>query len=139
MRASIKDVDFSFEQAANDRERLRNPNRSTVASHNPEGKPRSVPWKVVTGPAEQTQWTIERPPGMPVAFTENRPSAVQIIDRLTGNPSTSVFKMRIVEPCLIASQCAEVGDLVTAFAGTAADLIGLGRVEVIEEIRHGKK
>jgi hypothetical protein len=139
MSLSFKDADFTFEQAAKDRERLRNPHRTTVASHNPEGKPRKAPWKVITGPAEQSAWTIERPPGKPAVFTENRPpSHLQVVDRITGNPSTSVYKMRLLEACCIAGQFADAGDFVTAHAGTAADLIGSGRVEVIEETRHGK-
>jgi hypothetical protein len=46
--------------------------------------------------------------------------------------------MRLLESCGIAGQNAEPGDLVTAHAGTAADFIGSGRVEVLEEIRQKK-
>lgn len=139
MSHSIQDIDFSFEAAAKERLRLRNPHRTTVASHDPDGKPRKAPWKVTTGPTQQSAWTIERPAGKPAVFTENRPSASsQVIDRATGNASTSVFKMRVIEACAIAGHCAEIGDLVTAFAGSAADLIGNGRVFVIEETRPAK-
>ena len=139
MRPSIKDVDFSFEAAAKEREQLRNPRRTTVTSHDPDATPRKAPWKVINTPAVESAWTIERHDGKPTVFVENKPCAhLQVIDRITGNPSTSVYKMRILEACCIAAQSAEPGDIVTAFAGTAADFIGSGRVEVIEETRHGK-
>lgn len=141
MKPSIKDVDFSFEEAAKDRERerLRNPYRSTIASHDPATKPRKAPWKVTEGARVESAWTVERPAGKPATFTENRrPAHVSILDPKTGDSNLSFFKLRIVERCGLASQGAEIGDLVNCFACTAYDLIAGGRVEVLEEIRHGK-
>ena len=138
---SIKDIDFSFEEAARNRgrERLKGSHRATLASHDPEVRPRKPAWKVVTLAEAEPLWTIERSPGKPAVFTENLPSScLKVIDRVTGNESKSVFRMKLIESCTIAGQHAAAGDLVTAHAGSAADLIGSGRVEVLEEIRQAK-
>jgi hypothetical protein len=46
--------------------------------------------------------------------------------------------MRLLESCFVGGHAAEVNDIITAHAGTAAEFIGSGRAEVLEEARHGK-
>lgn len=136
MSLSMKDPDFSFEQAAKDRQSPQyDPRRRTIVGPLP-GERRKSPWPVTSAGTATPPWEITRKKGEPTRFVEIRPPANVRLLEANGRPKNlSRFRLRAISPCVLGGEHVEPGDLIECGGITATDLIGGARVEVIEELR----
>jgi hypothetical protein len=132
----MKDVDFSFEQAAKERQHPQyDPRRRTIVGPVP-GTRRKSPWPVKDAGKAPPSWEVHREKNKPTRFIETRPPANMRLLEAEGRPKNlSRFKLRAIASCVLAGEHVEPGDLIECGGLSASDLIGGQRVEVLEELR----
>ena len=143
MFATMKDADFSFSEAAKQREERRrflsdiDPRRRSVSTSTPStGK---SPWRVkqLTEADKEPRWTCTADKAGKKTYTEHRPPANSALFDARNRPqNASRFTLEIVRGvglCLEFS--AEAGDRVECLGTTAIELIQGGSAVVVEEIR----
>lgn len=133
MELTMRDADFSFQAAAEQRNRrkLEPPPRSTR-------KPGEPGWKVNgADEPDKPRWKVERDAKTGIAvFTELIQPAAGTGGLADRRHTRSIFTFEITEPCVVASQHANVGDRVICFHQSASDLLAGGRAQIIEENRN---
>ncbi len=136
MRSKLSDIDFSFEDQAEEKKlrraiREQDPRRKRISGTDPHKKTER-PWKINKQPTEPA-WTVERDEtGKTKRLVENHP-AENI--KVYGTSPRTIFELRVIGECFIAGQLAEPGCTIRCFAGSALNMRSAGRVEVIEEIQ----